>query len=74
MNQVQAKTEFLKRLRNLLADFGASIQAEDHWQGYAECGSDIRMTVTIPAVYDESGDCIQEYTEINLSTFIDYKD
>lgn len=36
---------FLKELRQLLDKYGAEIAADDHWQGYSECGRDIRMTV-----------------------------
>ena len=39
------RDEFLCRLKSLLEEFDAEITAEDHWQGYAECGQDIRITV-----------------------------
>ena len=39
------RAEFLRRLKLLLKEFDAEITAEDHWQGYAECGQDIRITV-----------------------------
>ena len=27
----------------------------DHWRGYAECGEDVRMTVTIEGKWDKDG-------------------
>lgn len=64
------KNQFIAELRELFAkyDFGgwkASISAEDHWQGYAECGEDVRMTVTIPSKW-ENGEQVREMAEIDL--------
>ena len=42
---MKVREEFLDRLKLLLKEFEAEITAEDHWQGYAECGQDIRITV-----------------------------
>lgn len=55
-------------------DTKASIVAEDHYQGYPECGSDVRMTVNIPAKYDVQGNCIREWTEIDLGGDFDQND
>jgi hypothetical protein len=57
---------FLEDLKNLLARYGAELTAEDHWHGYAECGSDVRMNVYIPGVYDDNGDTVSERCEIDL--------
>jgi hypothetical protein len=38
----------LKELTDLLEKHGATLTAEDHWTGYAECGSDVRMTIDMP--------------------------
>lgn len=63
---------FMADLKNLLGRYKAEITAEDHWQGYAECGRDIRMTVSIDGQYDKDGETISEMTEIDLGTFVDY--
>ena len=66
------KEQFISELKALLAKWDAEIVAEDHFSGYAECGEDVRMTVTIPAIYDkESGEYIREWTEIDLGRRID---
>ena len=41
--------------------------------GYAECGEDIRTTVTIESVY-EAGECLWEWTEIDLGRYFDGKE
>ncbi len=65
--------EFLTKLRDLLLEYSteqkASIEAEDHYPGYAECGEDIRMTVDIPPIYSLKGECLREQTEINLGSY-----
>ena len=65
------EARFMRDLQALLAKYGeAELSAEDHWTGYAECGSDVRMTVYIPGIYDESGDVVRECTEIDLHDFV----
>lgn len=64
----QVKAEFLGKLKALLGEYGATIEAEDHYPGYAECGSDIRTTVDIPSVY-ENGDIVRPWTEIDLGRY-----
>jgi hypothetical protein len=61
---------FLSDLRSLLDKYNAEITAEDHYEGYPECGEDIRMTVYIPAIYDKNGNTTQEFVEINLGKYI----
>ena len=39
------RDNFLVELKSLLSRYEAEIRAEDHWQGYSECGEDVRMTV-----------------------------
>ena len=39
------KQEFLDELKDLLKKYQASITVRDHWQGYPECGQDLRMEV-----------------------------
>ncbi len=63
--------QFISELKALLAKWDAEIVAEDHFIGYAECGEDVRMTVTIPSIYDkETGEWIREWTEIDLGRSI----
>lgn len=62
----QVKVSFMSELRALLDKYQARIEAEDHWIGYAECGEDVRMEVDIPAIYDESHECLREATCIDL--------
>lgn len=67
----QIKIEFETALKQLLKSFNnADMQADDHYSGYPECGEDIKITVTIPAVYDENHNCISEFTEIDLGKYI----
>lgn len=58
-------------LRALLLQYGADLEAKDHYQGYAECGEDVRMTVSIPAIYDADGNKVREYCEIDLGSYQD---
>ena len=63
----QLTEQFTAELNALLAKYGAELSAEDHFMGYAECGEDVRMTVTIPAIYDpKTFAYIREWTEIDL--------
>lgn len=36
---------FLSELRALLNRWGATMGARDHWEGFAECGENVRITV-----------------------------
>ena len=60
---------FKHDLRELLNKYDAELEAADHYMGYPECGEDIRMTVTIPAIYID-GTCIREHTEIDFGRWI----
>lgn len=67
----QVEQEFLTELYALLRKWAATLEADDHFRGHAECGEDIRMTVTIPALYaDEDRTPEREYTEINLGKYV----
>jgi len=68
----QVTADFVRELKALLTKYNADIVAADHYQGYPECGEDVRMTVEIPSAYDENGELIQEYTEIDLSSSVQY--
>lgn len=66
----QVTQEFRTELQALFDRYGADLAAEDNWNGYAECGSDIRMTVYIPGIYDKENNCVREYTEIDLGRYM----
>jgi hypothetical protein len=46
---------FIAELKALLKKYNAEISAEDHYQGYPECGEDIYMTVSWMSEYDKDG-------------------
>lgn len=62
----QIEQAFRAELQALLDKYGAELDAKDHYQGYAECGEDVRMTVTIQGEWDKEGEPVREYTEIDL--------
>ena len=39
----QIEQAFREELQALLDKYGAELEAKDHWQGYAECGEDVRI-------------------------------
>jgi hypothetical protein len=61
---------FRTELQALLDKYGAEIEAEDHFMGYAECGEDVRITVDIPGIWDEKGNTVREWTSIDLGRII----
>ena len=64
--------DFRLDLLCLLNKYNAQIETSDHYTGYSECGQDIRVMVSIPAIYmDEQ--CINEYTEFDLGCWITNK-
>lgn len=66
ITEAEISQQFKIELQQLLDKFNADLEARDHYIGYPECGEDIRMTVSIPAIYDSNHDCIQEYAEVDL--------
>lgn len=66
-------SEFRAELQELLDKWGAEMEATDHWQGYAECGEDIRITVDIPAIWTANHDCLREYVEIDFGSRLSSK-
>jgi hypothetical protein len=66
----QIEQTFRADLQALLDKYGAELEAKDHFQGYAECGEDVRMTVDIPGVRDRDGKLLREYTEIDLGSHL----
>jgi len=61
----EVETAFRAELQALLDKYHAIIKAADHFQGYPECGEDVRMTVEINSIYDGC-ECRRQYTEIDL--------
>lgn len=45
MKERDKRAEFMRDLSDLLSKYNCTIEADDHWTGYAECGQDIKMTV-----------------------------
>jgi len=64
----EVRTKFLAELKALLTKWNAELSAKDHWNGYAECGEDVRMTVDIPGIYAES-EVLRPYVEIDLGSY-----
>lgn len=42
---------FKAELSALLAKYGAVLSAKDHYEGYPECGEDVRITVELQEPY-----------------------
>jgi hypothetical protein len=68
VTQEEVTAAFKRDLIELLSRYNASLSAEDHFQGYAECGEDVRATISVPAIYDGDGNLLQEHTDIDLGT------
>ena len=60
----EIEVAFRKDLQELFDKYQADFEVADHWQGYPECGQDLRATVTIPSKYNDDNECTREYTEI----------
>lgn len=71
MTEDEVKAAFMADLSALLTKHGAELEAKDHWTGYAECGSDVRMTATISSIYAMgTGECIRPFVEIDLGSWL----
>lgn len=68
--KAQVEQDFRNDLNALLDKYRAEIEASDHWTGYAECGSDIRMIVSIPALFDCEHNCTREAAEVDLGQYL----
>lgn len=66
----QVTQAFKAELQALLDKYGAELSARDTWEGYPECGEDVRMQVAVPAIYDADHNCLREYTEIDLGSWV----
>lgn len=65
---LEIKTEFVTKLKALLAEYGDNTEletvAEDSW------GCSANMVLTTHAKYNDKGELLQDYHEINLGTWI----
>lgn len=66
----QLEAQFRLELQRLLTTYNAELEAKDYYDGYPECGGDVRMTVSIPAVFDSQNNCLREAAEIDLGSFV----
>jgi hypothetical protein len=67
----QVTQAFTNELQAVLDKYSASITAKDVWPGYEECGEDIRIVVTIPAICSDGGpNCLRERTVIDFGDCI----
>ena len=66
----QVSEAFRAEFQALLDKYGATVDASDHFSGYPECGEDIYIEVTIPSIYDDQGNKVRPFTEINLGRYL----
>ena len=65
----QIKHDFLQKFDSLLAEYGAEFSCDDEYVGYPECGQDIHARVTINTKYDNNGNIIGEFVDIDLGKY-----
>lgn len=73
MTAKEAQEAFTAEFQALLDSWGAEMEAGDHYEGYAECGEDIRVEITIPAIYDGNGREEREWCCFDLGRFMSAK-
>ena len=61
--------QFKKELAELLKKWNTELEMVEISRGYG--GSEYSMQIDIPAVYDEECNCIAEWTEIDLGSYVD---
>lgn len=62
--------EFKKDLAELLKKYNATIESQDEYRGYPECGEDIQITVDIEGTYDTDGNVILPNASFKLGRYI----
>jgi len=67
-NQETVAKEFKADLKALLKKYRASIEIQDTGRSFY---SRQIMMVSIDGVYDENGECISDYTSVDLGTIVD---
>lgn len=60
MSETSIEESFKQEFQALLKKYNAEIQVDDFWQGYSECGSDVRAEIYIPAGWDKEGNLISK--------------
>lgn len=65
----QIEKEFLEKFDALLIEYAAYLECRDEYEGYPECGEDIHARVIINARYDERGERISDFADIDLGSF-----
>ncbi len=78
ITSAQVEAEFRADLNALLKKYSvdsyeADITIDNHFRGNAGCGEDIRAEVSIPSIYDETGNTVREWTTINLGQYVRYR-
>ena len=64
--EAQFKEEFVALLRK----YNASLEVEDHWSGYSECGEDIQARIESCAKYDDNGNMIEPELSFDLGCYL----
>lgn len=72
----ERRQQFIADLKALLVKYHAEIEAENLWRGYAECGQDLQLTVSLDAVPGDDGSYAgkQEWDYFKLGYSVDYTD
>ncbi len=68
----QVTAEFRAKLKALLGEYKATLAIED-LSGPNSFFPDDQMVVTIKATWDNDNNLTQEYTEINLGSYVDWE-
>lgn len=61
--------EFVVELRALLNKYEVTLSADDHWQGYAECGQDVRITADFENGEIDFGSHLDSDSDIEIKTY-----
>ena len=62
--------DFRRELSELLGRYNAEIVASNYYEGYAECGEEIKMVVDVPTVYDTSSDILRSGFKVDLGNIV----
>jgi hypothetical protein len=69
ITEAEVTQEFMAEFDQLLKKYDATISCKDHYSGWAGCGSDIRMEITIPTLYNKNGQIIKSGADIELGQY-----
>jgi hypothetical protein len=73
MTAEEVQKAFTAELQELLDTWGAELRADDHYPGWPECGEDIRVEITIPAIYDGNGRTEREWCCFDVGRYMSAK-